>query len=767
MEMIDAAILPAIQSAAKVFLYGPFGAGKTTLAVERVRWLLRQERVRGDSILVLVPQRTLAEPFYAALRGADTRPGPPVTITTFASLAQQSVERYWPLLAPTAGFDDPMREPTFLSLETSQFHMAQLVDAAIDQGEFDALRLDRSRVITQVLDNLNKAALLDMEIDAAYRRLELAVPLSEQRTARLNALAAAERISKEFRALCLRETLLDFSLQVTLFNRHVMKNDWSRTHLLRSHRHLVFDNAEEDTPSAHMLVHQWLDDRTAALDSALIVSDDDAGYRTFLGADPQGTAGLAAKCDRRIHLPSSFIMSPAVADLVPQIMRAVNPRLARTSGAQLGIQEDQVVDAPIDMPVTPAIHSAAFQKQHFAEDDRVDPDGGHQGSPFAVPDPFRFYPQMLRWTAREIHRLISEEGIAPGSIAVMAPFVSDALRFSLQTALEEYGIELTTHRPSRPLEAEPAARTLFTLAKLAHPHWGLLPPAPDVSQALAIAMPRLDPVRAQLLTEIVYPPRRRANELGAFAALNEGMRERITYAAGEDFDRLRAWIYTYRAAAEETPLDQFFARLFGELLSQPNYGFHEDRDAARVASQLVQSARRFRWALENEPWRREAVTPGAGAGRSDGGPSITALTTLGRSYLQLAESGAVGALFVPGWRMAEDAVFLAPAYTFLLRNKPVDVQFWLDIGASGWWERLYQPLTHPFVLSHRWPADEPWTDAEEYFRRQDILRRLLLGLIRRTRRSIYLAVSDFSESGYEQRGALLTLINRLLVQREV
>ena len=195
-------------------------------------------------------------------------------------------------------------------------------------------------------------------------------------------------------------------------------------------------------------------------------------------------------------------------------------------------------------------------------------------------------------------------------------------------------------------------------------------------------MPRLDPVHAQLLTEIVYPARRRANELGAFAALNEGIRERITYAAGEDFDRLRTWLYAYRAAAEETPLDQFFARLFGELLSQPNYGFHEDRDAARVASQLVQSARRFRWALENEPWRREAVTPGAG-GSGSGGPSATALTTLGRSYLQLAESGAVGALFVPGWRMAEDAVFLAPAYTFLLRNKPVDVQFWLTSAPAA------------------------------------------------------------------------------------
>lgn len=722
----NSTILPALQSTAKVFLQGPFGAGKTTQAVARVRWLLRQERVRGDSILVLVPQRTLAEPYYAALTGPDAPPGPPVAILTFASLAQQSVQRYWPLLAPTAGFADPMREPTFLSLETAQFHMAQLVDAAIEGGEFDALRLDRSRVITQVLDNLNKAALLGMSIDQVYRRLELAAPQGDQRTARLNALAAAERISRAFRELCLQETLLDFSLQVVLFNRDVLNNPWSRTHLLRSYRHLVFDNAEEDTPSAHGLVKTWLQDPGARLDSALIVSDDDAGYRTFLGADPGGMEELVKLCEQHIQLEGSHIMSPAVANLAPQIVRIINGRSPRAGEPAAG-------------------------------DEQTPTTVGRSESPFAVPDPFRFYPQMLRWTAREINRLVTEEGVKPGDIAVMAPFVSDALRFSLQTALEAYQINLATHRPSRPIEAEPAARTLFALAKLAHPHWGLLPPPADVSQALSMAMPRLDPVRAQLLTEIVYPVRRRTNELGVFSALNEGMRDRITYSAGEDYDRLREWLYVYRNAGDETPIDQFFARVFGELLSQPGFGFHENRDAARVASQLVASARKFRWALEAEPAR------GGDAQVRPGGPTLTATAALGRAYLQLAESGAVGALYVPGWRVPEDAVFLAPAYTFLLRNRPAEVQFWLDVGASGWWERLYQPLTHPFVLSQRWPADEPWSDAAEYTQRQDLLRRLLLGLIRRARRSIYLAVSDFSESGYEQRGALLTLINRLLV----
>ena len=308
-----------IRSATKLFLSGPFGSGKTTLAIERMRWLLRQERVRGDDIVVIVPQRTLAEPFYTALHAADAPPGPPVRITTFASLAQQAVELYWPLVAQTAGFADPAREPTFLTLETSQYHMAQLVDEAIGQGEFDAVRVERSRVISQVLDNLNKAALLGMDIDTAYQRLELSAPAGEQRTARLNALRAARRISHAFRALCLSATLLDYSLQVVLFNEHILRNPWSRAHLFRSQRHLIFDNAEEDTPSAHRLVTQWL----PLLDSALIVADDDAGYRTFLGADPAGVEELAAACAEHVRTTASYVMSEELESLTRRVERAV------------------------------------------------------------------------------------------------------------------------------------------------------------------------------------------------------------------------------------------------------------------------------------------------------------------------------------------------------------------------------------------------------------------------------------------------------------
>lgn len=699
----------------KLYLSGAFGAGKTTLAIDRIRWLLSRERVRGDDILVIVPQRTLADPYYQALYVGELPSGPPVRVTTFASLAQQSVELYWPLLATTAGFAEPGREPNFLNLETSQFHMAPLVDAAIAGDEFGALRIDPNRVVSQVLDNLNKAALLGLGIDAIYRRLELAIPSGEQHMARINALRAAERISHAFRALCYRETLLDFSLQILLFNEQVLLNPWSRTHLFRSHRHLIMDNAEEDTPSAQRLMLEWL----PWLDSALIIVDEDAGYRTFLGADPEGTIDLAAACGERYRLAASHVMPPPMAALSTQVTRAVHGWKAPAEDGQ----------------------DASRSRKHAPAETLV------------IPEPFRFYPQMIQWTADAIRRLVVQDGVPASEIAVMSPFVSDALRFSLQTALEARGIALATHRPSRALEAEPATRTMLTLAKLAHPHWGILPAGADVAQMLAHSIPHLDPVRAHLLGEIVYPVRRRTNELTTFATINEGMRERITYAAGESYDRLRDWIYTYRAAGADQPVDQFFAHLFGEVLSQPDFGFHDDRDAARVASQLVDSARKFRWAIEGADGTRRAV-----------GTSSPA--HLARAYVQLAEAGVIGALFVPGWRTAADAVFLAPAYTFLLRNRPVEVQFWLDIGASGWWERLYQPLTHPFVLSPRWPANAPWTDADEYRIRQETMRRLLVGLVRRTRRHIYLAVSDYSESGYEQHGALLNLVNRMLVQGE-
>jgi hypothetical protein len=129
----------------------------------------------------------------------------------------------------------------------------------------------------------------------------------------------------------------------------------------------------------------------------------------------------------------------------------------------------------------------------------------------------------------------------------------------------------------------------------------------------------------------------------------------------------------------------------------------------------------------------------------------------------MVQQGVVAAQYIRSWdARVEGAVFLAPAYTFLMGNRPVDYQFWLEVGGHGWAERLYQPLTHPYVLSRRWPMGTPWTDAEEFESSQEALYRLAVGLIRRCRRAIFLGLSDLGESGYEMKGPFLRSIQRVL-----
>ena len=138
---------------------------------------------------------------------------------------------------------------------------------------------------------------------------------------------------------------------------------------------------------------------------------------------------------------------------------------------------------------------------------------------------------------------------------------------------------------------------------------------------------------------------------------------------------------------------------------------------------------------------------------------------MGLEYVQMVEQGVIAATYVTSWQAEPTgAVLVAPAYTFMMINRPVDVQFWLDVGSRGWWERLNQPLTHPYVLSRQWPEGEVWGDDHEFAARQMALGKLVLGLLRRCRQRVYLGIADLGAQGYEQRGPLLQAVQRVLRQ---
>ncbi len=722
----------------RIFLEGAAGTGKTTAAVARLLALLRAG-VPADEILILLPQRTLATPYTDALRRPAVPAGGEVTVLTWGGLAQRMTELFWPLIAGEAGFAAPNRPPVFLTLETAQYFMARIVAPLLDAGYFDSIAVDRNRLYSQILDNLNKAASVGFAHTEIGERLKSAW-VGESAQARV--YDEAQECATRFRSYCLAHNLLDFSLQYEVFARHLWPLPQCREMLLGRYRHLIADNVEEDTPVSHDLLLDWL----AACRSALIVYDVGAGYRRFLGADPISAYRLKAQCGERLVFNQTHIMSTDIAALGIALGRALGPQggqrqqaagpaaLGRVYAEELTFAEPTAAE-PAAEPLVDALTSPRSALDFTAH---------------------RFHPEMLDWLAAEIAGLVHDQGVPPKEIVVLAPFLGGGLRFSLEARLAARAVPVRSHRPSRALNEEPATGCLLTLAALCHPTWGIVPSRFDVAYALMQAIEGMDLVRAQLLAEIAYRVREGAPTLSAFDEIEPEMQERITFLLGGRYEGLRTWVAAHAKAAataagprrhpatrRRAELDHFFSRLFGELLSQPGYGFHGDFDAGEITANVIESARKFRQVMaEAEPDRQPELS---------------------REYVQLVREGVVAAQYVRSWqRQPENAVLLAPAYTFLMSNRAVDHQFWLDVGSPGWWERLYQPLTQPYVLSRRWQAGTPWTDLDEYSARQEALACLALGLVRRCRVRVHLGLSEMGEQGLEQRGPLLRAIQRVL-----
>ena len=159
---------------------------------------------------------------------------------------------------------------------------------------------------------------------------------------------------------------------------------------------------------------------------------------------------------------------------------------------------------------------------------------------------------------------------------------------------------------------------------------------------------------------------------------------------------------------------------------------------------LIESIQKFRWVIGEQLGSDEFST--------------------GKEYVQMVADGVIAAQYIQPWQDSpQDSVFLAPAYTFLMRNQAVDIQFWLDIGSPAWYQRLDQPLTQPYVLSRHWPDGGVWTTEDELRAANATLLRLSLGLFNRCRQKVYLGMSEMDISGYENRGLLLRIFQQVLL----
>ena len=137
-----------------------------------------------------------------------------MTLATIGGLARRMVDLFWPLVAGPAGFAHPDQPPVFLTLETAQYYMARIVRPMLEEGFFASVTIDRNRLYSQVIDNLNKAASVGFPHTEIGERLSTAW-FGDPGQRRI--YADAQESANRFRQYCLEHNLLDFSLQLEIF----------------------------------------------------------------------------------------------------------------------------------------------------------------------------------------------------------------------------------------------------------------------------------------------------------------------------------------------------------------------------------------------------------------------------------------------------------------------------------------------------------------------------------------------------------------------
>src|SRR5439155_24042988 len=99
---------------------------------------------------------------------------------------------------------------------------------------------------------------------------------------------------------------------------------------------------------------------------------------------------LADICDKRMTLDQTQVSSAPLVSLAHEFRRSIGP---------------EIYQPPETTPDNDPLTAFKFEYQQY-------------------------YPQMIDWTANRIIELV-EQGVKPCEIAVLAPYLSDSLRFGL------------------------------------------------------------------------------------------------------------------------------------------------------------------------------------------------------------------------------------------------------------------------------------------------------------------------------------------------
>lgn len=522
---------PAYNS--KLIIKGPTGSGKSTILLERYKYMVETLGIPSDKILILLLNRSQSLEWRSkTVLSASGN----IWRTSYYGFIQGEIKTFYPIVLKNCKeISRKSIQPTFLTFESAQFLMSKAIERRREErGVFSGVASYTDRIAIDLTANLVKAATSDIPYYEIGSRLYDALEMKDE--TKRQVYREADEIISAYREKCIGLGVLDFGMAVDLYNNCLLKDSGYREQLFKRVEHLIVDNIEECVPTEADFIAFMLPN----MKTCLLGYNHEGGYGEIFGSNHEYMKQrITGMCDV-VELARSYTCKDFMYEFSDMLFENIKNKKGLKLDNKIGIEREPAVELRSD---------------------------------------------MLEKIGQKICRLISEDGYRPSDIVVLSTYADPVTEFVIGRAIEKQGYRLKNLARKNRIIDNPFSQSLITLAHLCHPSYGILPNRDDV-KVLTRMLLKIDPVRSSILAGEVCSQR-------PFAEFPDvefpGLVERIGYYNIEKYEYIRKWISDYKSREKPLPIDEFLQKVFLEILISREVS---DSDILQ-AKKLIDSAQSF------------------------------------------------------------------------------------------------------------------------------------------------------------------------------
>ena len=663
----------------KILLKGPTGSGKSTLLLERYNYLIEEEKVPSEKILILLLNRSQSLEWRTktllTLSGNIWR-------TSFYGFVQGEINLFYPILLKNCkAIKRKNVRPVFLTFELAQFLLSKVIEHKRKaDGLFTGVTSYTDRISIVLAANLVKAATSDIPYSEIGERLYNSLEIKDE--IKKQAFNEADQIISAYRKKCLELGVFDFGMSVDLYNNYLLKDNHYKEILFSRVQHLIVDNIEECVPVEIDFMNLLLPN----LKTCMLSYNDEGGYGEMFGSNHQYVKEkIAGKLDT-VNLKGSKTCNDYMFEFSDMLFDNIK------DGKKLRYKNQVSIE-----------RNASFELRS----------------------------DMLDGVAQRVLDLINE-GYKPSDIAIISTNADSVSEFVIARKLEKYGYSIKNISRKNRITDNSFSQALITFAELCHPSYNMLPNRDDI-KALVMMILKIDPVRSSILAGQIMDQK-------PFARFPDvefpGVVERIGYYNVEKYEYIRNWIEEYKTLNKPMKIDEFFQRVFLEILVSENVS---DQDIMKTRN-LIDSSRTFVEIISR--FRKNA----------------------NRDFLEMIKGGvkAAESIFELEEKLSGDHVIMTTPVAYLASSLTSKVTILMSLSSRNWTPRNIKELTNVHVLTKTWDKNTVYTEDLEEEKQKNYLAIIIRAILKRCSDRLITFESDLSANGFENDGILSEYFDEIL-----